>query len=273
MRQVFTSQRIENVEGVARLLEDAGIDVRINNARGWRGAIRGNFSYRAQARRGPQPEVWVLRSEDYPRARQLLREAGLEQRGHAAGGGFAGPVMHGGNAAGPVVAHRPASRARRGALIAVALAVAAGYVGLRWAASHAPAVAPAAPTAATGGSDLIGDATAIHRQATPPALAAMLVADVLKAEAADTTACITIDGEPPALAFAGVTLRARFLPAARCADAGIRIAIDEYRTDGSGVGTVRIATGAQAQNAKLLEVQRTGLEWHVLDAVPSAPQR
>ncbi len=273
MRQVFTSQRIENVEGVARLLQEAGIDVRINNPRSYRGAIRGNFSYRDQVKRGAQPEVWVLRSEDYPRARQLLREAGLEQRGHTAGGGFAGHTMHGAAGAASSVVRRPASRARRGALIAVALAVAAGYFGLRWAASRAPAVAPTTVSATAGGSDLIGDATAIHRQATPPALAAMLVANALRDNAAGTNACVTIDGEPPASGFADDALRTRILPPARCADAGIHIAIDEYRTDGSGVGTVRITTGAQAQQVQLLEVQRTGLEWQVLDTVPSAPQR
>lgn len=273
MRQVFTSQRIENVEGVARLLQDAGIEVRINNARSYRGAIRGNFSYRGQAPRGSLPEVWVLRSEDYPRARQLLREAGLEQRGHAAGGGFIGPSMHGGNGPTAAAVRRPASRARRGALIAVALAVAAGYFGLRWAASRAPAPAPPAATATSGGSELIGDATAIHLQATPPALAAMLVADALRKEAAGTRACVTIDGQPAAQDFGDAALRARIQTQESCADAGLRIAIDEYRTDGSGVGTVRIATGTQAQDVQLLEVQRTGLQWQVLDTVPAAPQR
>lgn len=271
MRQVFTSQRIENVEGVARMLEEAGVQVRITNARSFRGAIRGNFSYREQARRGPQPEVWVLRSEDYPRARQLLREAGLEQRGHAAGGGFAGPSMHGAGTGGPVVVRRTASRARRGALIVVALAVAAGYFGIRWAASRAPANAPA--TAVPAGSELIGDGTAIHRQAVPPALAALLASDALQPLPAGTRACITIDGEAPPQDFGSADLRARIAPAARCGEADLRIAVDDYRTDGSGVGTVRVSTGNANPQIQVLEVQRTGVQWRVVDTVPVAPKR
>ncbi len=270
MRQVFTSQRIENVEGVARMLEDAGVQVRITNARSYRGAIRGNFSYREQTRRGPQPEVWVLRSEDYPRARQLLREAGLEQRGHAAGGGFAGPSMHGAGGTGPVVARRRASRARRGALIVVALAVSAGYFGMRWAASRAPAAAPAAGATVPRASELIADASAIHLQATPPALAQMLVARSLQSEPAGTQACVSIDGRPAPAGFGDQALRQRLVTAEGCRQGALRIAIDEYRTDGSGVGTVRVATSERTLQTQVLEVERTGLEWRVLDTVPAA---
>ena len=269
MRQVFTSPRIENVEGVARLLEEAGVQVRITNARSFRGAIRGNFSYREQARRGAQPEVWVLRSEDYPRARQVLREAGLEQRGHAAGGGFAGPSMHGAPG-GPVVVRRTASRARRGALVVVALAVAAGYFGVRWAASRAPAAAPVAASVAPQASELIGDGTAIHRQPVPPALAELLVGEALQALPAATRACVTIDGAAPPPGFGSAQLRARLLPASRCEATTTRIAIDEYRTDGSGVGTIRVAAGAGAMRTQVLEVQRSGLAWSVLDRLPAA---
>ena len=42
MRRIFASPRIENVEGVARLLEAEGIEVRITDGRSYRGAIRGN---------------------------------------------------------------------------------------------------------------------------------------------------------------------------------------------------------------------------------------
>ena len=60
MRQVFSSQRLENVEGVARLLRDAGIEVRVTHGRSYKGNRRGTFSYREQE--GPQPAVWVVRS-------------------------------------------------------------------------------------------------------------------------------------------------------------------------------------------------------------------
>jgi hypothetical protein len=77
MRRIFASPRLENVEGVARLLEEHGIEVRITDGRSYRGAIRGNFSYRDDAREGPEPAVWIVNAEDQPRARELMRGAGL----------------------------------------------------------------------------------------------------------------------------------------------------------------------------------------------------
>lgn len=77
MRQVFTSARLENVETVARLLEEDGIEVRITNGRSYKGAVRRNFSYREGANEGGQPAVWIVKSEDQPRARAILREYGL----------------------------------------------------------------------------------------------------------------------------------------------------------------------------------------------------
>ena len=77
MRQLFSSPRLENVEAVAELLRAEGIEVRISNDRSYRGKRRSNFSYRDAGKPGPQPAVWIVNSEDQPRGRQLLREAGL----------------------------------------------------------------------------------------------------------------------------------------------------------------------------------------------------
>ncbi len=77
MRQVFTSARLENVETVAKMLEDDGIEVRITNGRSYKGSVRRNFSYREGGNEGPQPAVWIVKSEDQPRARAILREHGL----------------------------------------------------------------------------------------------------------------------------------------------------------------------------------------------------
>ncbi len=76
MRQIFSSPRLENVEGVARLLNDEGIETWISEARSYKGNRRRNFSY-AERDRGPQPAVWIVRAEDQTRARELLRDAGL----------------------------------------------------------------------------------------------------------------------------------------------------------------------------------------------------
>lgn len=77
MRQIFTSQRLENVETVAQLLREAGIEVRISDGRSYKGNRRRTFSYRPEANSAPQPAVWVTRSEDQPRARELVRTYGL----------------------------------------------------------------------------------------------------------------------------------------------------------------------------------------------------
>lgn len=75
MRQVFSSPRLENVERVAQLLRDEGIEVRINNGRSYKSHIRGDFSYRDQD--SPRPSVWVIRSDQQAPARAILRDAGL----------------------------------------------------------------------------------------------------------------------------------------------------------------------------------------------------
>jgi len=77
MRQVFSSQRIETVEGVAKLLTDAGIPVHISNGRSYHSKRGGQFSYTEPVKAQLQPAVWVRHADDQPRARELLREAGL----------------------------------------------------------------------------------------------------------------------------------------------------------------------------------------------------
>ena len=77
MRQIFTSQRLETVEGVAKLLEDAGIPVHISQPRSYRSHRRGQFSYAEPVATKHQPAVWIRKPEDQPRARELLRQAGL----------------------------------------------------------------------------------------------------------------------------------------------------------------------------------------------------
>ncbi|HEV8693646.1 MAG TPA: hypothetical protein VGQ93_05575 [Lysobacter sp.] len=75
MRQVFSSPRLENVEAVAQMLRDAGIEVRISDGRSYKGAMRSRPSYSDQS--APKPAVWVVQSDDQVRAREILREHGL----------------------------------------------------------------------------------------------------------------------------------------------------------------------------------------------------
>ncbi|WP_374011957.1 hypothetical protein [Pseudoxanthomonas koreensis] len=77
MRQIFSSQRLETVEGVARLLEDAGIAVHISQPRSYHSGRSGQFSYSEPVQAKHQPAVWIRLPEDQPRAREILRQAGL----------------------------------------------------------------------------------------------------------------------------------------------------------------------------------------------------
>ena len=77
MRQIFTSQRVETVEGVAKLLTDAGIQTHISNGRSYRSGRGGQFSFMEPVKPSQQPTLWVKLPEDQPRAREILRQAGL----------------------------------------------------------------------------------------------------------------------------------------------------------------------------------------------------
>ena len=54
-----------------------GIEVKITEARSYRGNRRSSFSYRDRGDAASHPAVWIVRAEDQPRGRQLLRDAGL----------------------------------------------------------------------------------------------------------------------------------------------------------------------------------------------------
>jgi hypothetical protein len=78
MRQVFSSPRLENVEAVAKLLEDAGIPTQIVDAQSWSRATKRDYSYTDRAGGGYKwPSVSVVQTNDFGRARQVLREAGV----------------------------------------------------------------------------------------------------------------------------------------------------------------------------------------------------
>lgn len=78
MRLMFTSPRLENVESVARLFNEAGIGTKITEGRSYKGYSRRQFSYTDKnPDNSQQPAVWVLKAEDYKKARDILHEGGL----------------------------------------------------------------------------------------------------------------------------------------------------------------------------------------------------
>ncbi len=78
MRQIYSSPRQANIERVVQLMAENGIQTTIANRRAYQGSDWKRFSYSAKGDRDSWPQVWVVRSEDQTRARQVLREAGLE---------------------------------------------------------------------------------------------------------------------------------------------------------------------------------------------------
>lgn len=78
MRQIYTSPRMENIQRVVALMAEQGIETTINNRRAYQGADWKKFSYTARGDRDSWPQISVVRSEDQTRARQILREAGIE---------------------------------------------------------------------------------------------------------------------------------------------------------------------------------------------------
>lgn len=144
MRQVFTSLRIETVEGVAKLLQDEGIEVYIANGRSYHSKRGSQFSYAEPMKLKQQPSVWVMRAEDQPRARELLRAAGLMASTRPDQGD---PLVF----ANSETAEEPKKRSlawriRIGLLVAVAIASLVTV--MRYRSAPAPvAPAPQAPTA------------------------------------------------------------------------------------------------------------------------------
>lgn len=278
MRQVFSSPRIENVEAVARMLGDAGIEVRVTNGRSYRGAIRGNFSYRDQGGGGPRPAVWVIRSDQQPEARRLLREAGLLQSPSRADSFLASAATPSAGDAAPAPPTRGGNRVRYGLLLGVAVVAALALLSWRGGKDEAADAAAPLPTARVPDAapgvvvDGVPEITTLPDEAfrvpTPPALASTLLREAL-ASAGSTRGCLRIDGHDPdpallqELAGAGLDVVA----ASACDGDRLEVAVAAYTTDGSGAGTVEMAVGGDAP--RVLEVRREGREWRIAEPVTS----
>jgi len=265
MRKIFSSQRLENVEAVARLLEAEGIAVKIENGRALHRAIRGHFSYLDAGKHNTsQPEVWVIRSDDQPRARALMREAGLLQDTTRRDGP---PQLFSITPRTQEQGKKRISRLRYGLLAVVLVVVAVNFMRPPATPPAMPETAPARPALTMLDDALLGDDTA-YVIPTPPLLAVMLARRALDAHPAQVL-CLAIDGQDPP-ETAPALLRADGIavhPASTCpSESALHLDIHRYLTDGSGTGTVRVTrhTGAQGTSTEELRVRRSGAVWGVL---------
>ncbi len=126
MRQVFSSPRLENVERLGQILADAGIATKVSNHPGWRRATKRDFSYTDRAS-GAWPALWVLDTEQFSRAREILRDCGLLESTRPGESSYLPPPMPGA----PATPQAGANRARW--ILFLVIAVIAGLVAWRMA--------------------------------------------------------------------------------------------------------------------------------------------
>lgn len=266
MRQVFSSARLENVEKVAQMLEEDGIEVRITNGRSYKGKVRRNFSYREGGNEGPQPAVWIVKSEDQPRARQILREAGLIDSTRNPGDSYLAPTFI---EVEPAKAMRTPQNKVFKLKVGILLAIVAILGLIMFQTLHKPAP--------TGGAGL-----PTGPGATPAALAqAVFAAEIRPGDA--KVACLTIDGRdaPESLMPALTRPNLAVAPGSSCVrvaaegsgsyaranrSPAVLVDIDGFKMTSGDTGQVRYSAYRHRLRAtyKTLEVQKVGGQWRIV---------
>lgn len=263
MRQVFTSPRLENVEAVADLLRAEGIEVRITEGRSYRGNRRSSFSYREREDTGPQPAVWIVRAEDQPRGRALLRDAGLLESSRGEGSYLPLSSVHDAKAGATAGKAPRTMRIKLGLLALIAIVIGAMVFATRSPAPAPQAATPAAPPAPPLVPQPI-EVLETYRADVPTALARLVIEQALGTPP-PARACVEVDGQDPSAALlqdfatVGTTLAAM---SACQAQPARRVAVSEYMTDGSGSGSVRVQVDGAAP--RVLDVERDGTRWRIL---------
>lgn len=283
MRQVFTSARLTNVEQVAQMLREAGIEVKVTEGKSFNsGGFRGTRSYvDAEAKK---PAVWVVKSEDQVRAREILREEGLIDSTRGGDNAYALPAFR------TVENERAASpTAKRAFRIKMALiagiVIVLVVVLLRSFGSRAPAPTALPASASASVASEVAAAPFGTRQPVLPSVARAVLAQEL---AKDTfpAVCIALDGmDAPADVLAAAAKPGRtVLPASQCrrvADeaAGsaviatgaeaLMVEVFNFVPSAAGAGTVQVDAYFHRQFAryKTLEVARVDGRWQVTRTV------
>ncbi|HVI55369.1 MAG TPA: hypothetical protein VM621_09985 [Luteibacter sp.] len=79
MRQIYTSPRPENIDRIVSLLTEHDIETTVTNRSTWNRPTYQRFSYsQRNDNRDAWPQVWVKRADDFPKARALLKDIGIE---------------------------------------------------------------------------------------------------------------------------------------------------------------------------------------------------
>ncbi|MFK2875396.1 hypothetical protein [Dyella lipolytica] len=79
MRLLYTSPRQENIDRVIALMTENGVETTVTNRSNWNRPSYQRFSYsQRNENRDSWPQVWISRADDYTRARELLRQLGIE---------------------------------------------------------------------------------------------------------------------------------------------------------------------------------------------------
>lgn len=120
MRRIYSSPRIENIERLVAVMTEHGIPTSVTNRRVYAGHSYRRFSYARSGRSEDWPAVWVTHANDHTRARQLMRDIGIEPATRYA----ADLADYRAQRAGGSNPRRTAARIRTLALLAVAIAVA-----------------------------------------------------------------------------------------------------------------------------------------------------
>ena len=272
MRQMFTSPRLENVERVAQLLNEAGIETKITNGRSYKGSHRGGFSYRESERAATQAAVWVIRSEDQPRARQILRDAGLLATTRAQGDSYLAPTFRAPEVRTPASAQKRALQLKLGFLIAIVMLI--GVVFIQVFPGSAPRDAPLV----TATRPAVGQSIAMP---TPDDLA-VLILDSEASMRAPAVLCVSVDGGDASEALMARIRRPsrKVVPASQCVRVANAASGSYHRPSGAraflldvsgfrqGADTAQVRFNAfhstQAATSKTLEVRDAEGKWEIV---------
>lgn len=121
MRRIYSSPRIDNIERLVAVMAEHGIATRVTNRRAYERKSYRSFSYARPGHADDWPAVWVKFAHDHTRARQLMREIGIEPVTRYADELAAHRARKAGGRRGPT---QVAARVRTAVLVAVCIALA-----------------------------------------------------------------------------------------------------------------------------------------------------